>query len=230
MNCPNCGVEITNGDEICNSCGTHVKYTENSEQGKKKLCSNCGMEFGSDDIFCGHCGARLNEFIVKGEDEPAQGEDEPAQEEIEPAQGEQEEREKKVLKEAERKEQEQQGARQREEPVKKPFVIVIAAIVSIMMGIIMITAIGPIVETELSYIIGGFATVIGGITIVVGVLDIAAAYGLWKLKKWGGILGVILSIIGLLLSIPFMAIDYGLSVILSFEMIILIALGWKSLK
>ena len=216
MNCPNCGVEITNGDEICNSCGTHVKYTENSEQGKKKLCSNCGMEFGSDDIFCGHCGARLNEFIVKGEDEPAQGE--------------QEEREKKVLKEAERNEQEQQGERQREEQVKKPFVIVIAAIVSIMMGIIMITAIGPIVETELSYIIGGFATVIGGITIVVGVLDIAAAYGLWKLKKWGGILGVILSIIGLLLSIPFMAIDYGLSVILSSEMIILIALGWKSLK
>jgi len=88
MICPNCGAEITNGDEFCNSCGTHEKYSENSEQGKKNLCSNCGMEFGSDDIFCGHCGARLNEFIVKGEDEQAQGEQEEKEEPARKAQDE----------------------------------------------------------------------------------------------------------------------------------------------
>jgi hypothetical protein len=35
MSCPDYGAEITNGDDFCNSCGTHIKYAENSEQEKK---------------------------------------------------------------------------------------------------------------------------------------------------------------------------------------------------
>ena len=125
---------------------------------------------------------------------------------------------------------------QKTDKIEKPVVIVIAAILFCIMGIfevlsgLIIAAVGPIVGTELSSIIGGFAIVFGGIFVVAGVLDIAAAYGLWELKKWGGILGIILCIIGLLLSLPFVAIDYGFSVILNLVMIILIAMGWNSLE
>jgi flagellar biosynthesis component FlhA len=56
------------------------------------------------------------------------------------------------------------------------------------------------------------------------------AHGFWELKKWGGILGIILGTISLLLSIPFVTIDFGFSLILSLAMIILIALSWNSLS
>ena len=125
--------------------------------------------------------------------------------------------------------------------IEKPVVIVIAAILFGIMGVLevlsglIITALGPMIQnllesTEFGSFVGGFVILFGGIILVAGVLDIAVAYGLWELKKWGGILGIILGIISVLLSIPFVTIDFGFSLILSLAMVTLIALGWNSLS
>lgn len=125
------------------------------------------------------------------------------------------------------------------EQIERPVVIVIAAILFGIMGIfevlggLIFAALGPMIlmeSTELASFVGGSVILFGGIFLVAGVLDVAAAYGLWELKKWGGILGIVLGIISLLLSIPFVTIDFGFSLVLSLAMIILIALGWNSLK
>ncbi len=55
---------------------------------------------------------------------------------------------------------------------------------------------------------GGFfalmgAYVYGALMLVGGALYIVAAYGLWKLRKWGGYLSIFLSILALIPSIIF---------------------------
>ena len=125
------------------------------------------------------------------------------------------------------------------EQIERPVAIVIAAILFGIMGILEVlsglifAALGPMIlmeSSELASFVGGSVILFGGIILVAGVLDIAVAYGLWELKKWGGILGIILGIISVLLSIPFVTIDFGFSLILSLAMVILIALGWNSLS
>jgi uncharacterized membrane protein (DUF2068 family) len=128
---------------------------------------------------------------------------------------------------------------QKTEKIERPVVIVIAAILFGIMGVLEVlsglifAALGPMIlmeYTELASFVGGSVILFGGIFLVAGVLDVAVAYGLWELKKWGGILGIILGVISLLLSIPFVTIDFGFSLILSLAMIILIAFGWNSLS
>ena len=128
---------------------------------------------------------------------------------------------------------------QKIEKIERPVLIVIAAILFGITGVLEVlsglifAALGPMIlmeSSELASFVEGSVILFGGIFLVVGMLDVAVAYGLWELKKWGGTLGIILGIISLLLSIPFVAIDFGFSLVLSLAMIILIALGWNSLS
>lgn len=72
---------------------------------------------------------------------------------------------------------------------------------------------------------------LGTVVLVLSALGIVAAYGLWKLRKWGGYLAIILSSLALMLSIvavffhPLSIID----IIYSGLIIIFVAVRWKRL-
>jgi len=128
---------------------------------------------------------------------------------------------------------------QKTEEIERPVVIVIAAILFGITGVhevlsgLIFAALGPMIlmeYTELASFVGGSVILFGGIFLVAGVIDVAVAYGLRELKKWGGIFGIILGMISLFIGIPFVNIDFGFSLTLSLAMIILIAFGWNSLS
>jgi len=69
----------------------------------------------------------------------------------------------------------------------------------------------------------------GAISFAWGILDIAAVWGLWKARKWGGYLAVVLS--GLVIMVAVVSWNLLSIVDITFGVFILILLasGWKSL-
>ncbi len=68
------------------------------------------------------------------------------------------------------------------------------------------------------------------ISLIVGILDIVAGYGLWKMKKYGGIVALISAIVSLIISLLFISADYGFSFVYNLVEIILLILGWNYLS
>lgn len=74
---------------------------------------------------------------------------------------------------------------------------------------------------------------IGLLILIFGIIDAAVAYGLWKLKKWAGYLGIILNVAGLLFSFITSPGNLAIAIAgtaLGLLTIILIVLGWNSLE
>jgi uncharacterized membrane protein (DUF2068 family) len=68
---------------------------------------------------------------------------------------------------------------------------------------------------------------------ILGIIDAAIGYGLWKLKKWAGYLGIILNVVGLFINFLFSLNNIGALIagtFLGLLTIILIVLGWNSLE
>lgn len=69
--------------------------------------------------------------------------------------------------------------------------------------------------------------------LILGIIDAAVAYGLWKLKKWAGIVGIILNIAGLFLLFITSPGNLAIAIAgasLGLLTIILIVIGWNSLE
>lgn len=119
--------------------------------------------------------------------------------------------------------------------------ITVAAILFFIFGILEVVGSLPVMTAGgfVSYLpffgfLGGLLALLGFIVMIVGILDIVAGYWLWGSLRKGGVLGIILAILGILTSIPFLLIPgwFALSVItliINIVLIILIAVGWDTL-
>ena len=130
-------------------------------------------------------------------------------------------------------------------PISIIIVIIISALSSILelfLGILFVvfSLIGATSEDNMMrhmlkeyYIIGFVAiSIVGIILIIFGILEAIIAYGLWKLKKWAGILGTFVSAINIYIYLLFPGDIWSIlsTNFLPMMIIILIGLGWNKLK
>jgi len=90
----------------------------------------------------------------------------------------------------------------------RPVTITVASIIFAVFGILELVA-GAAVAVLLGLVAGGgrgivsqiIAGVLGGLTailLIVSFIDLAASYGLWNMRRWGAILGMLVTIFGLI--------------------------------
>ena len=72
--------------------------------------------------------------------------------------------------------------------------------------------------------------IIGVVALFWGSLQITACYGLWKLKKWGAYVALVLSCLVIILSIIQWNFVSSIDIVLGVIIIILIAVSWKRLS
>ncbi|CEG12274.1 membrane hypothetical protein [groundwater metagenome] len=53
-------------------------------------------------------------------------------------------------------------------------------------------------DTEMTGMFAGIMGIFAVIALIYGVAEVAVAYGVWKMKKWARIAGIILAVIGLI--------------------------------
>jgi hypothetical protein len=172
-----------------------------------RYCPNCGNEVAEDDKFCIKCGKSLAV-------------------------------ETKKITETQKSE--------------RPVSIVIAAVLMALSGLleillgVLVLGIGLLAQSiasmgqnipEMPKELIGFGIIalvaIGLLILIFGIIDAAVAYGLWKLKKWAGYLGIILNVVGLFINFLFSLNNIGALIagtFLGLLTIILIVLGWNSLE
>ena len=85
------------------------------------------------------------------------------------------------------------------------------------------------------WLAGGVLVAIGIIGFILYLLYLLAGYWLWHSQRKGGIVGIIVSVLDILISIPMILIHAftvltGISVLIDIVLIVLIAVGWSSLK
>lgn len=128
--------------------------------------------------------------------------------------------------------------------IERPGTIAAAAILLIVFGVIgiilgvLIVVAAPLVTEVYGGKTAVTAAAIGAITIIFSFLEVIAGWLLWNLKRSGGILAIILSAVGLIISfikIPNESADVyiaGIAISFSFLVLIvtLIALGWEKLR
>jgi len=122
----------------------------------------------------------------------------------------------------------------------KPASLVIAAIISAILGAmatfagIALLFIGEVaVISQLSSAITVSGAMIAGLGLmyfVWGVVDIAAAYGLWNLRQWGGTIALASAILAIIVSLILYSLLATSDIIINVLLIILIAIGWSNLK
>ena len=132
----------------------------------------------------------------------------------------------------------------------RPITITAASLAFIIFGAVTIiySVLLGIALSSAANLSGTMALVVGGLIILVaaiGILDILAGYGLWHIKRWAAIMGMLLSIFGLIVqsfySLIFAATYYPTyAYSLSYGgtgspwiyiiLVILIAISWKSFE
>jgi len=85
------------------------------------------------------------------------------------------------------------------------------------------------------WLAGDVLVAIGIIGFIIYLLYLLAGYWLWHSQRKGGIVGIIVSVLDILISIPMILIHAftvltGISVLIDIVLIVLIAVGWSSLK
>lgn len=71
---------------------------------------------------------------------------------------------------------------------------------------------------------------IGAFAIVFGGFEITASYGLWRLRKWGAYLAVILSCVDIGISIAMWNILWAVDIVFSVLIVVLVLLSWSRLN
>lgn len=174
-----------------------------------QYCPNCGNEAAEDDKFCIKCGKSLAVETKKTAEN---------------------------------------------QKSERPVSIVIAAVLMALSGLLeillglLVLGIGLLAQSIASMgqnipempegdLLRGFGMIIiaaiGLVILIFGIIDAAVAYGLWKLKKWAGYLGIILNVVGLFINFMFSLNNIGALIAgtsLGLLTIILIVSGWNSLE
>lgn len=127
------------------------------------------------------------------------------------------------------------------EGTKKPVVIILAAIIYAIFGVVNIIGGIFLVSSGQAIASNPFAMspmdpakiiLLGACCIVLGPLLMVAAYGLSKLQKWGGVLAIGVTVFSILLSaiIGEGGKTFVIDVAIDFALIGMVILGWRSLK
>jgi len=117
--------------------------------------------------------------------------------------------------------------------MKRSFPVVLACILLPISGVIGII-LGAILVVDLGSVmtVGDKFAILGSVIVWSG-LATAASYGLWKLRKWGAYLAVVLSLgaIGILIGLFSLSNMFVIGAILCLGLIIiLVAAGWKTIS
>jgi hypothetical protein len=128
------------------------------------------------------------------------------------------------------------------EGTKKPVVIILAAILYAIFGVISVIGGIALVSSGQAiasnpFVMGYMNPVkiilLGACGIVLGSLSMVAAYGLSKLQKWGGMLAIGIVVFSLLFSAIIDEIGsktFAIDFAIDFVLIGMVILGWRSLK
>jgi hypothetical protein len=133
------------------------------------------------------------------------------------------------------------GHRGTDPSTARPTSIVLAAIllafsgvVGLLSGLLVVASGGALTEVSgeagLSEQLLSSPYAFGAVAIVWGALEIAAAYGLWRLRLWGGHIAVFMSLLAIIVSIITFTTLALVDILLSGLVLLLVARGWKSLK
>lgn len=133
----------------------------------------------------------------------------------------------------------------------RPITITAASLAFIIFGVVTIVyaVLFGIALSSLDSISGTGVIVAVGILfliVVIGILDVVAGYGLWHMKRWASIMGILLGIFGLIVQnfyyLIFAATSYPTyaystlsfastgSPLIDIVLVILIAISWKSFE
>ncbi len=99
-------------------------------------------------------------------------------------------------------------------------------------GIYIIASVLGIFSAQVSSELGGSAGI--SVLLVSGIITLIAAYGLWRGRIYGGVIGVIILILNIISALPRLLQSAGAGAILGLGfyalLLVLIAINWKSLK
>lgn len=109
---------------------------------------------------------------------------------------------------------------------KKPIPIMLAAILFGIWGILILLGILVVVFFPIP---GHEASTLDSIVVaIIGIIvAFVIAYSLWNLKKWAGVVGIILGITGIVIS---MINGTIISTVIGISMVVLIGIGFKDLR
>ena len=60
--CPRCGIDTSQDEEICPSCGFDLTLRNNDKKEPPSFCMNCGTAVNPNNVICPKCGTNLNNF------------------------------------------------------------------------------------------------------------------------------------------------------------------------
>ncbi len=128
--------------------------------------------------------------------------------------------------------------------IKRPVILTASSILFLIGGIVSLASLlilmfsgsslisliqNPSVDKEEIIIATTFLLYFLIISLIISILEIIAGIGLWQARKYGGIIGLISSIIGILLAVFLIQIDYGFSLLYNMLEITLLIKSWKYL-
>ncbi len=129
----------------------------------------------------------------------------------------------------------------------RPITITAASLAFIIFGVIVILILGIVLFPPSSTSsLGGFAAfgiLLPLLIMAIGIMDIVAGYGLWHMKRWGAIMGMLVGIFGLItqnfndLIFGYTAYQYQAYTALTagaplanVALVIIIAISWRSFE
>ncbi len=109
--------------------------------------------------------------------------------------------------------------------IVRPKALTVAAILLVILGVLqafggaILIAFAPIVEEIAPEIeVGPAVTAAAALAVAIGILSATASIGLWRVRRWGGMLGIAISAIGIISNaitrIPSMAVLYAVILVL----------------
>ena len=136
-------------------------------------------------------------------------------------------------------------ARMKKRAVKRPLVLAITSILFLIGGVVSLISLlilmfsgsslvslfqNPDIAKEEIVIATTFLLYFLIISLIVAILDIIAGIGLWKARKYSGIIGLISSIISILMAVFLIQVDFGFSLLYNLLEIVLLVKSWKYLS
>ncbi|MGD0123582.1 MAG: hypothetical protein ABSC46_13640 [Candidatus Limnocylindrales bacterium] len=77
----------------------------------------------------------------------------------------------------------------------------IGGVLGILAGFVLVGLSSAVAATDMALPLSGAVAILGVISIVVGVGDLAFAYGAWGLKPWAWMLGIVLEAVGIVVNL-----------------------------
>jgi len=99
---------------------------------------------------------------------------------------------------------------------ERPLGVTILALLQIIGGLL------SLIGGSIFFIIPFFGWIIGGIIVILALLDLVIGWGLWSMKSWAWMAAIILNIISLIIAIP--SFDY-ISIIIALIIILYLQQG-----